>query len=594
MAERNTRYILRQLYIVSLLIVFTIPSISAPVSPDWQIQREKDLNLQNQKNIPKTPDIHIDTSAPKSDTKLEVESPCFDITKIELQGAKGFDFALTGALDALNIKDKVNTNDSNGVCVGQKGVLSVSNTLQNFIIARGYTTTRVLLKEQDLKSKVLKIDIVAGMVNKIRFEDNATLKPHEQNALLFSAMPLKSGDILNIRPIEQALENFKRVPGFDASFDIVPSSKESYSDIVIKYQKSKFPFRVGFSIDDSGATTTGKYQAGTTLSVDNLLGLNDMFYLSYSRDLAGYDKTSTTDSNGTVTGSTNGKSNNFAINYSFPIGYYLLSFNKSKYHYDQAVAGTNQVYRYTGDSASTDIGISRVIYRSDKRKMTLSLKGSKRSSDNFIDDAQITVQDRKTTTIEYGMAYKQFIDNATLDMSLKYKVGIGAFDPLRAPEEPFGEGVSKPKIWIADISFTKPFLLQEKQLNLTSTFHGQTTATPLVPQDRLAIGGRYTVRGFDGDYSLSSNKGFYLQNEVQLNFLPSHQFYIAIDGGKVYGQSVDTLIGQSLIGTAVGVRGGFMNFGNLNYDIFAGTPLYKPEGFKTSNVALGFNINYSF
>ncbi|MDD5358714.1 MAG: ShlB/FhaC/HecB family hemolysin secretion/activation protein [Sulfurovaceae bacterium] len=591
----NTRYILRQLYfIVFLFVAFSLPSFSASVLSDWQIQREKDLNLQNQKNIPKAPDIRTDINTNKSDTKLETESPCFDIKKIELQGSKGFEFALTQTLEILNIKDKVNNNNNDGICVGQKGIVTISNTLQNSIIAKGYTTTRVLLKEQDLKSKVLKIDIVAGMVDKIRFEDNSGLKPHEQNSLLFSAMPLNSGDILNIRPIEQALENFKRVPGFDASFDIVPSSKPSYSDIVIKYQKSKFPFRIGFSIDDSGSTSTGKYQFGTTLSGDNLLGLNDIFYLSYSRDMAGYDKTNITDNNGTVNGSTNGKSDNFALNYSFPVGYYLLSFGKSKYHYDQAVAGTNQVYRYAGNSETFDIGISRVIYRSDKGKTTFSLKGLKRSSDNYIDDARITVQDRKTTSIEYGLAHKQFIDNATLDMSLKYKVGIGAFDPLRAPEEAFGEGVSKPKIWIADISFVKPFLLQEKQLNFTSTLHTQTTATPLVPQDRLAIGGRYTVRGFDGDYSLSSNKGFYLQNELSFSYLPSHQFYIAIDGGKVYGQSVDTLIGQSLVGTALGVRGVFMNFGNLNYDLFAGTPIYKPQGFDTAKVSCGFNINYSF
>jgi len=576
---------LNKIKVLSALVLLTSMALA---------KSEQDLDLQNQQNIPKSPNVRIGTTEAKDTPKLPVEAQCFDINSIELQGANGFGFALQSAINKLSLNEKVNSADAIGVCLGEKSIISIANEVQNSIIQSGYTTTKALLKEQNLKSKKLIISVIPGYVHNIRVESNPPLKAHEQDALLFSSMPLKSGDVLNIRAIEQALENLKRVPNHDASFEIVPASKELHSDIVIKWQKSKFPFRLGFSIDDSGSKSTGKYQGGTTLSSDNLLGLNDTFYLSYTRDIAGYDKVNDTDSNGAVIGTQQGKSNNMALHYSFPIGYNLISLNHSKYHYDQAVAGANQIYRYIGYSNSDDISLGRVVYRSDKAKTTLSVKLQKKSGQNYIDDAHITVQDRATTTMEYGIAHKQFMGSATADLALKYRAGIGAFDPLNAPEDKFGEGASRPKIWTGDIAFSQPFTIKDKNLNFTSTVHGQYTNMPLIPQDRISIGSRYTVRGFDGDYSLSSNKGFYIQNELSFEYIPSHKLYIGVDGGKVYGKNIKDLIGQSLVGGVFGIRGNFGGFGNLSYDAFIGTPLYKPELYPTAHETLGFNINYSF
>ncbi|EME03001.1 hemolysin activation/secretion protein [Mannheimia haemolytica serotype 6 str. H23] len=45
------------------------------------------------------------------------------------------------------------------------------------------------------------------------------------------------------------------------------------------------------------------------------------------------------------------------------------------------------------------------------------------------------------------------------------------------------------------------------------------------------------------------------------------------------------------MGTAIGFRGGVKGF---SYDVFAGRPMRKPEGFKTSDTVAGFNIGYNF
>jgi hemolysin activation/secretion protein len=50
-----------------------------------------------------------------------------------------------------------------------------------------------------------------------------------------------------------------------------------------------------------------------------------------------------------------------------------------------------------------------------------------------------------------------------------------------------------------------------------------------------------------------------------------------------------------LAGTVIGVRGGVpAKIAGLSYDLFAGTPIYKPPGFDTARVTLGFEVTAQF
>ncbi len=64
-----------------------------------------------------------------------------------------------------------------------------------------------------------------------------------------------------------------------------------------------------------------------------------------------------------------------------------------------------------------------------------------------------------------------------------------------------------------------------------------------------------------------------------------------MDYGEVGGRSGAYLLGRHLAGSAVGVRGNVLN---TRYDLFAGKPLSKPNGFKTDSLAVGFNLNWLY
>lgn len=130
-----------------------------------------------------------------------------------------------------------------------------------------------------------------------------------------------------------------------------------------------------------------------------------------------------------------------------------------------------------------------------------------------------------------------------------------------------------------------------RQGSYSLNIRGQYTNNTLFTTDQFSIGNRYTVRGFDGEETLTAEKGIYLRNEFSIPTEPGHEMYIGLDYGHVSGPSAKALVGQTLIGSAVGFRG---SIGRVNYDVFTGWPIKKPKDFKTANQVFGFQINYQY
>ena len=506
--------------------------------------------------------------------KSHSEDICFEIKKFILIGddARQFTFAMR----------PITQGEHNlvGRCIGVQGLNQALDLIQNSIISHGYVTTRMLLPQQNIASGEIKLQVIAGKVDQIKFVEGTSKRAHK-----FNALPVKSGDILNVRDIEQGLENFKRVPTVEADFKIKPSEQKtapSYSDLELAWQQSK-PYRIHLGIDDAGSDSTGKYQGTATLSLDHLLTANDLFYASYNHDLGGGDS---------------GKrgTDGFYLSYSIPYHYWLLSTSYSQSNYNQTVAGASESYNYSGKSKLIGADLSRVIYRDAKRKTTASVGGWYRESQNYINDVEVEVQRRKTAGWKASLDHSEYLSHATLNGNVTYKRGTGAFNAMYAPEEDFGEAYTRVGIWQANASLQVPFKVGQQNLQYLAEWRMQHSKKPLTPQDRFSIGNRYTVRGYDGEQTLLADNGFLVRNELSGSIpkLPM-QWYSGIDYGEVGGKTAhepNPLVGTSLLGAVIGLRGQL--FKSVSYDDFVGAPLKKPEHYRTDNVTTGFSLNWMY
>lgn len=282
-----------------LVAAFITSEATAEPLPDageqvrQQQQRQRALEQQIE---PKAPDVRL--SPPASGfgrLSFPAEKPCFPLTRIVLEGQQALPHWLP--LNAI-------ASQAQGKCLGGRGINLLMSTLQNRLVDHGYVTTRVLAPSQDLNSGTLRLVILPGYVREAR------LTPGSDRYLwLYSAFPARDGNLLDLRDIEQGLENLQRLPTVVADMSVVPGEQPGESDIEVRWQQKKM-WRLGLSLDDSGTRSTGRYLGGVTLSLDNPFALSDLFYLSATHDLQGKG----------------GKgSKNVIGHYSVPFGYWMFS-----------------------------------------------------------------------------------------------------------------------------------------------------------------------------------------------------------------------------------------------------------------------------
>lgn len=543
------------------------PAFDAAARNDLEQRRAEERERAQREQLQQAPDARQAAEKVEIAPWPEAEAPCFPIHAIALDGANSADFQWT--LDGL----RSGADAALGRCLGIEGINVATQRAQQALMGKGYVTSRILLQPQDLSGGQLTLTLIPGRVRQVRLAEGTP-----QRATLRNALPVQPGDILNLRAIEQGLENLKRVPTAEADIQIVPAEQPGESDLVIQWTQA-FPFRFTASVDDSGTRGTGKYQGSATVSYDHWLTLNDLFYVTFNHDLGGGDA----GSRGT---------RGHTVHYSLPWGYNTFSVTAFESRYYQSVAGFSQDYVYSGTSTTTEASLSRLVYRDARRKTSISAKAWMRRSTNSIDDTEVLAQRRATGGWGLGVSHKEFIGNATLDLNLSHKRGTAAFHATPAPEEAFGEGTSRMRVTTADINLDLPFALAGQQLRYQGNWRAQWNGTPLTPQDRFAIGGRYTVRGFDGESSLLAERGWLLRNDLGLA-LPAigAQVYLGVDYGQVSGPSARWLQGTHLAGAALGLRGGL---GKLSYDFFVGRPISKPQHFRTASTTAGFSLMTSF
>ena len=249
----------------------TTPSAPQPfIEEQRQQERERALRAQQERSV----DARLPSGGAPAATRLPPsETPCFTIQDIVLDGemADKFQWLLPTAAQVPGTE----TSDTPiGRCLGTQGINTVLARMQHALVAQGWVTTRVLAAPQDLSPGTLRLTLVPGRIAAIRFADGAA-SASASSLGLHTAIPAQPGDLLNLRDIEQGLENLKRLPTADADIQIEPSTapaaRPGDSDLVISYRRA-FPLRVSLSLDDSGTESTGRTQAGATVAWDGPWG----------------------------------------------------------------------------------------------------------------------------------------------------------------------------------------------------------------------------------------------------------------------------------------------------------------------------------
>lgn len=522
-------------------------------------QREEDVARREKDSAPSVRSGRPLVDADADD--LPTETPCFPIQHLELDGAeRGFGWA------------RRYVRRYEGRCIGQQGVNVVVRRLTQRILARGKVTTRVGIPEQDLSSGTLRLVLVVGTLRRVTYADDAGSKTRWQTAL-----PIRAGDTLDVRDLDQALEQLKRVPSQDVELAIRPGEEPGQSDLELRVKRAR-PWRASATVDDGGAKSTGKLQATLTAALDDPLTLNDLLSVVAQHD-ADFQ------ANDHQSWGLNG-------NYSVPYGYWTFGVSGGSSRYRQVVAGGQEAFTYRGQNTNLALHLERVVRRDQVSKSLVSLELAKRWGRTWINDVEIEVQRREVTSAALSVSHRHTIGRATVQGELEVRRGLPWWAQRDPSEIAPGAGSTQFTIGTLDLNVSVPFRLLDLPLRYRNQTRYQYTGDRLLVADQLAIGGRYTVRGLDGEQTLAAERGWYTRNDLGVT-VPriKQELYVAADYGRVAGPSSAPLPGIILAGAAVGVRGGWRM---LSWDGFIGWPLAKPERMNAAATTLGFMVTAQY
>ncbi|MBE8590807.1 ShlB/FhaC/HecB family hemolysin secretion/activation protein [Pseudomonas sp. MAFF 301449] len=481
----RTRYFLCTLLLAYLSIN---SAVAAPTPLDQDLIRDRQNRLleEQRRRLDELQDLPGKASKPETPA-LPADTRCFPIQDIELKGA-----------DSLSAADRTRLlKPYIGQCLGVTQLNELLKIITDHYIAKGRVTSRAYLPQQDLSSGHLQVLVVEGKLEGIKGAQGSTVTDRE----LAMAFPGKVGEALNLREVEQLVDQLSRLPSKQAQMELTPGSQIGGSEVLVKNQPQK-PWRASLSRNNDGQKSTGEQQWGAGLEWDSPLGLADQLILRGGHDaISDHQKTS----------------KNSMLYYNVPWGWWNFSYTYSESDYRAPGDLDGYKYKQTGDSQNHQLRAERVVHRDDVSKTSVNVGLTHLRTNNYFNDERLDVSSNRLSEFQVGINHGRRIGSAFVNLDVGMQNGTGAFDAQKDDQERIrGNLTPTPRYrkYTATVSYLQPFMLWGESLSFSSLATGQRSEDVLYPAQRMSLGGSYSVRGFK-DQQLTGDSGGYWRNEVR-------------------------------------------------------------------------------
>ncbi|MDQ0737877.1 ShlB/FhaC/HecB family hemolysin secretion/activation protein [Pseudomonas sp. W4I3] len=463
-------------------------AFAAPTPGDQDLIRDRQNRLleEQQRRLQELQDLPGKAAKPEAPA-APADTRCFPIKNIELKGA-----------DSLPASDRERLlKPYIGQCLGVAQLNELLKAITDYYLGKGRVTSRAYLPQQDLSSGHLQVLVVEGKLEALKSAEGSTVTERE----LAMAFPGKVGEALNLREIEQLVDQLNRLPSKQAQMELTPGSQVGGSDVVVKNTPQK-PWRASLSRNNDGQKSTGEQQWGAGLEWDSPLGLGDQLMLRGGHDaVSDHQKTS----------------KNTLLYYNVPWGWWNFSYTYSDSDY-RALGYTDTFkFKQSGDNENHQLRAERVIHRDDVSKTSVNVGLAHLRTNNYVNDAHLDTSSNRLSELQLGINHGRRIGSAFVNLDLGMQSGIGLLD-AQSQEERDSLGRRQPnsryRKYTATLSYLQPFSLWGESFSFSSLATGQRSEDILFSPQRMSLGGSASIRGFK-DQQLTGDSGGYWRNEVR-------------------------------------------------------------------------------
>ncbi|TWC41257.1 hemolysin activation/secretion protein [Pseudomonas sp. SJZ079] len=557
-------------YLAVWLLFFLAPVVaSEQTAGDRDLIRERQERLlqEQQRRLEELQQLPAEAAQLPVEA-VEAEERCFEIQTLSLTGA-----SLLSEADQTAIFQPFA-----GQCLGVGQLNQLLKVITNHYIARGYVTTRAYLPQQDLADGELDVIVVEGQLEGL---DSSALASERELAMSF---PGQAGSVLNLRELEQLVEQLNRLPSRQAQLELIPGEQVGGSRVQLQGQRSK-PWRVSLARHNDGQASTGEQQWGLGLDWDSPLGLADQLNLRAGRD---------------AVSDSFRHSHNQSFNYSLPYGWWSFTYSYSQSYYRTLNEANGFAFDLDGDSKTHALRAERVLHRDSLSKTAVNFGVSHLRTRNFILGDLIDVSSQRLSEAQLGFNHGRRIGSAFVNADIGWQQGIGAFDAQRSGDPHGGEPVAHYNKYSLTLSYLQPFQLWGESLSFDSLLSGQKSEDVLFSPQRISIGGLSSVRGFK-EQSLSGDSGGYWRNQLRWRravswaplqpWVQEYGVALAYDVGAIHGGRHNRELRGRLSGNALelSARGQ-----HLAASLTLAQSLERPDAIERQEHPLYFRVDLFF
>ncbi|QEM83918.2 ShlB/FhaC/HecB family hemolysin secretion/activation protein [Halomonas binhaiensis] len=460
-----------------------------------------------------------------------------------------------------------------GRCLTVEDFNALLGDITNAYVDQGFVTTRAYLAQQDLTQRQLKVVVFEGRIEALE-STNSTPTSRE----ISMASPVAAGDVLNLRDLEQLVDQLGRLPSRQSTMELVPGEEVGGSRVQLDSEGGR-PVRFSLGRNNDGTEDTGEQQWALGFEWDSPLGLADQLRMQWGHDVTGHSGIGSRDG---------------YIDYSVPFGYWNFSYSYTESAYDTVAEADGFLFDYDGVSQRHRLMAERLLHRDQVSKTSASVALSRVTTRNNIDGQRIDLSSQTLADVTLGFNHGRRIGSALVNADLQWSKGLRNFGAQHDENKVSGEPKAQFEKTMLTLSAVQPFSLFDQSLRFTSLAYGQWSDDVLYSPYRLTIGGLESVRGFK-EQSLSGDSGAYWRNEVSWH-LPlemarpvfhSMELSLGYDMGVIHHGDHNPELHGRMTGYAVGLG---LQGEHLAVDVSTAHSLERPEFIEDDETPVYFNV----
>ncbi|NML24932.1 ShlB/FhaC/HecB family hemolysin secretion/activation protein [Zoogloea dura] len=456
-----------------------------------EMEKARERLLRQQTPHVATPAVPAPAAAPaaagdggaQDPAAVEERAPMFRIERIEVEG---------GELLPSSVLER-RLGPFRGLALGAVRIGLLLQGLNKDLIDAGFITSRAYALGQNLAGGVLSLRIVPGRIEAIRYNGHPFVVEAWADAGLRLALPMGVDDILQLRDIEQGLDQLNRVRGRQAQVRILPGEMPGASVLDIVDPPAASAWRPWLGMDNQGSRSTGSRRLRLGLEAGDLAGFNETFNLGYTGSI---------------------ETNALNAGLSLPWGYNTFSMLATWSEYQSLIGNVALLY---GTSTNYAAAWNRLLYRDQDSKiggdLALSLREARREINN------VGLVPQRLTVLRAGVNRLSRFDAAagsgqwTVDGGLSR--GLEAFGAMSDVGSSAGPA--------ARSRFSKLDVSASVVLNLPGSWSlrgngaAQWSGVPLFSSEQIFVGGVASVRGF-AESAQAGDRGGYWRSELARGF----------------------------------------------------------------------------